>query len=70
MVNTNTLVTHVGSIFKNTDPNLLVTGLESRVLRPNHTFSGNSGVPFRLYLCDVVGGVPQFPPRDSISGKV
>src|SRR4051812_22590897 len=33
MVNTNTFITHVGSIFKNSDT-LNVYGLQSRVLRP------------------------------------
>jgi hypothetical protein len=70
MVFTNTLITHVGSIFRNKDTNLLVTGLESRVLSTDDRFSGIQGVPFRLYLCDLVNNAIVFPPRDSISGKV
>ncbi len=70
-VQTNTYITHVGSIFRNKDTNLIVTGLEARVLRPNFTFSGVGGVPFRLYLCKLgSNGFPVMPPLDSISGKV
>lgn len=64
----NTLLTHVGSIFKNTHP-LQVYGLEAQVLRqvPSFTQDQTNGIPFRLYLCDVVNGTPVFPPIDSIS---
>lgn len=73
MVQTNTFVTHVGSIFKNKDANLMVTGLEARVLIPNLVASGPQvgGVPFRLYLCNVgPNGMPILPPIDSILTKV
>lgn len=68
---TNTLITHVGSIFRNTDTNLIVYGLETRLYRPQKVFSVTSaGVPFRLYLCNVVNNLPVFPPIDSVSGGI
>jgi len=62
-------VTHVGSVFRNKDTSLVITGLEARVLIPNLVFSGpqNGGVPFRLYLCNVnANNTPIFPPVDSV----
>ncbi len=62
---TNTQITHVGSIFKNTC-SVTVKGLEARVQRTPLTFS-QFGVATRLYLCNVSGGVPVFPPIDSVN---
>jgi hypothetical protein len=65
----NTTITHMGSIFKNTDTLLKVYGLEARVIVPNTVFSGpqNGGVPFRLYLCNLnAAGLPILPAIDSV----
>ena len=67
---TNTTITHVGSVFKNKQP-VEVSALVARALRPNLSVSQPpGGVPLRLYLCNVVNGLPVFPPVDSVSSSV
>jgi hypothetical protein len=65
-------VTHVGSVFKNKDAALKVYGLEARVLSPPVVVSGPGlgGVKFRLYLCNVVNGLPVLPAIDSVLASV
>lgn len=58
-------VTHFGSIFKNTNPNLAVSGLEAVCSRS--ATSPSSSVTVRMYLTNVVAGVPVFPALDSVS---
>lgn len=60
----NTAFTHVGSIFKNRSP-VAVVGLEARVMRPGFVISQNGNVPTRMYLANVVNGLPVFPLLDS-----
>lgn len=60
----NTGFTHVGSIFKNRSL-VVVNGLEARVMRTNDVVAANSNVPTRLYLANVVNGLPVFPLLDS-----
>jgi len=64
--------THVGSVFKNKDAALKIYGLEAKVLSPPIVVSGPGvgGVKFRLYLCNVVNGLPVLPAIDSISAAV
>ena len=64
---TNTAITHVGSIFHNSD-SIIVLGLQTQVLRPAVAASYQLGVAFRMYLCNVVAGVPVLPPIDSLLG--
>src|SRR6218665_1081616 len=61
----NTMVTHVGSIFRNSTQ-LSIRGLEARVQKDPLNPSIN-GVPMRLYLCNVVGNQPVLPLLDSIT---
>jgi hypothetical protein len=64
-------ITHIGSVFKNADTALKVYGLEAKVLSPTNVTSGSGlGVKFRLYLCNVVNGLPVLPALDSISTAV
>jgi hypothetical protein len=61
----NTMVTHVGSIFKNTMP-LTIKGLEARVQK-DPVNPSIYGVAMRIYLCNVVNGLPVLPALDSIT---
>lgn len=65
----NSAITHVGSIFRNSDV-IDVLGLEARVLASDQGASFPNGASYRLYLCNVVGDLPVFPMLDSISGSV
>jgi hypothetical protein len=58
-------VTHFGSNFTNTSPNLAVIGLEAVCSRSNT--SPSPSVTVRMYLTNVVSGLPVFPAIDSIS---
>lgn len=62
---TNTAVTHVGSVFLNTDTALRISGLEGRMAYQNN--SAAQQIPVRLYLCNVDANLkPVFPPIDSV----
>jgi hypothetical protein len=58
-------ITHCGSNFNNTNPNLSILGLEGVVSRVST--SPSPSVTVRLYLTNVVGGVPVLPALDSIT---
>lgn len=60
----NTQFTHVGSIFGNRST-VVVNGLEAMAKRPVLVVSDNGKVPTRLYLANVVNGLPVFPLLDS-----
>ena len=62
------LVTHFGSRFNNTNPNLAVTGLEA--LASRSVSAPSASVTIRMYLCNVVAGLPVWPGVDSISAVV
>lgn len=67
---TNTTITHVGSVYKSKQP-VDVSALVGRCLRPALSVSQPpGGVPLRLYLCNVVNGLPVFPPVDSVTHSV
>lgn len=57
-------ISHVGSVFKNKQ-NLQILGLEVKVLKNPVTVTTDT-IPIRLYLCNVVNGLPVFPPVDSV----
>lgn len=57
-------ISHVGSIFKNKQA-LRIIGLEVKVLKNPVTVTVDT-IPIRLYLCNVVNGLPIFPPVDSV----
>lgn len=61
-------VTHFGSIFKNTNPNLAVTGLEC--IASVQAGSPTGSLTVRMYLTNVVAGIPTFPALDSVSAVV
>lgn len=66
---TGTLNTHMGSVFLNSDPNLVINGLSSRVAM--HNSFNNPSIPIRMYLCNVNSNLlPVFPPIDSVSFSV
>lgn len=58
-------VTHFGSIFKNTNPNLAIAGLEC--VASKQAGSPTASLTIRMYLTNVVGGIPTFPALDSIT---
>ena len=62
------LVSHFGSRFMNTNPNLAITGLEAVASRS--ATSPSSSVTVRMYLCNVTAGLPVFPALDSVSAVV
>jgi hypothetical protein len=64
----NTAITHIGSIFKNTT-SLTVKGLEAVVLKQAGGPTIQS-IPVKIYLCNVVGGLPVLPAIDSISTSI
>lgn len=61
-------VTHFGSIFKNSNPNLAVAGLEC--IASTQAGSPTGSLTVRMYLTNVVAGVPAFPALDSVSAVV
>jgi hypothetical protein len=66
---TNTEVTHVGSRFENTDPDLTVTGLMT-VAAKRKTFPSSS-FKIHLYLCNVnSAGLPVMDPIDSVEATL
>jgi hypothetical protein len=67
-VNSHQFVEHCGSIFKNKDTSLMVTGLEGYAAKHNKSVSAT--VAIKLYLCNVVGGLPVLPAIDSVGGFV
>lgn len=58
-------ITHFGCRFNNNNPNLAITGLEC--IASKKTGSPSASLTVRMYLCNVTGSVPVFPPIDSIS---
>jgi hypothetical protein len=71
-VETNTTLTHVGSIFRN-KTTVEIRGLEARCRRPSVsvTLVGQGGPPLRLYLCNLdANDLPVFPPIDSVLAGV
>jgi hypothetical protein len=58
-----TVVTHVGSFFENTGDTLIIRGLEAFAAK---NIRALPAVPVHLYLCNVNGKVPVFPPIDSV----
>lgn len=66
-ITTSSGVTHVGVIFRNSDPNLQVLGLEGYASKHNKIVNQNSEIRVHLYLCTLeANGLPHFPPVDSI----
>lgn len=63
---TNTSISHMGSVFLNTDPNLQVTGLEARLA---YRYGSNApAIPVNLYLFSVDQNLmPVWPAIDSIT---
>jgi len=63
---TNTSISHMGSVFLNTDPDLVLTGLEARLA---YRFGSNaSAIPVNIYLCNVDQNLmPVLPAIDSVS---
>lgn len=67
---TNTTITHVGSLFKNKQP-VEVSALVGRCLRPQLSVSQPpAGVSLKLFLCNVVNGLPVWPAVDSVTSSV
>jgi len=66
--NSYTYTTHYGSIFHNSDTNLIINGLEGWATK--HNKSNNQRVAVHIYLYNVVNGLPVEPPVDSIAGFV
>ncbi|MBP7809760.1 MAG: T9SS type A sorting domain-containing protein [Bacteroidia bacterium] len=65
--NTN-FITHFGSRFTNSNPNLAITGLECVATRSNT--SPSASVTVRMYLTNVVSGLPVFPALDSVTSII
>lgn len=67
-----TNITHMGSIFLNNDPNLMVDGLFARMAYQDN--SNALSIPVRLFLCNLTiqNGTltPVFPPVDSVNVSV
>ncbi|MBL7902467.1 MAG: T9SS type A sorting domain-containing protein [Bacteroidia bacterium] len=63
---TNTQVSHMGSVFLNSDPNLVVSGLEARLA---YRYGSNAqAIPVNIYLCNVDQNLmPVLPAIDSVS---
>lgn len=63
---TGTNITHIGSVFLNSDPNLKINGLEARV---SYQLNSNAlSVPVKMYLHNVDANLtPISPPIDSVS---
>lgn len=66
----NPAVIYVGSVFKNKDTCLRVTGLETYIRQYYINSDLPPPIPLRLYLCNVVNGSPVFPPIDSVQKPV
>lgn len=58
-------VTHMGSRFNNTNPNMSIIGLECIAARVST--SPSASVTVRMYLTNVVSGLPVLPALDSIT---
>jgi hypothetical protein len=61
-------VTHFGSRFNNTNPNMAIAGLEC--IASLKAGSTSTSVPVRMLLCNVVAGLPVFPALDSVTAVV
>lgn len=59
---------HFGARFNNSNPNLAVTGLECVASR--QAGSPTASLTVRMYLCNVVAGLPTLPPLDSVLAVV
>ncbi len=58
-------VTHFGSRFNNTNPNMSILGLECVASR--NASSPSASVTVRMYLTNVTAGLPVFPALDSVT---
>ncbi|HWY11094.1 MAG TPA: T9SS type A sorting domain-containing protein [Bacteroidia bacterium] len=61
-------ITKMGARFNNTNPNLSITGLECIASR--NASSPSASVTVRMYLYNVVAGLPSAPALDSVSAVV